>query len=130
MKLENTIANKEKFFALYWGQKVAKKLGSINLDVAYVMYHCNVEDYYLELKDLRNMNYFISSQVTTPFIEYLLPSIVASVENVVLSASVEIPIIAILHNATVPIVSIGCSFSISTAIFSFCSLVNFSMQQK
>lgn len=50
MKLENTIANKEKFFALYWGQKVAKKLGSINLDVAYVMYHCNVEDYYLELK--------------------------------------------------------------------------------
>lgn len=56
MKLENTRENKEKFFALYWGQKVAKKLGSINLDVAYIMYHSNVEDYYLELKDLRNMN--------------------------------------------------------------------------
>lgn len=54
--MENTISNKERFFALYWGQFIGRQINiSFNYSISSSNLR-NIEDDYLELKSLSSIS--------------------------------------------------------------------------
>ena len=74
--MENTLENKAKFFALYWGQKIIAS-EKFNSDSRYLIDGCKIIDYeYLELKPLSSISGEEAKQVARleGFIERLFAS--------------------------------------------------------
>src|SRR5690606_7111537 len=67
--MENTIENKAKFFALYWGQEIMKESDNdLNETVYFANPHANqskISNYYLELKTLSSISDEDAIEVST-----------------------------------------------------------------